>query len=82
MEQSAKIRREPPEIHRSVFSMLSCLLESLNISDSMSIDDLFVYSGLGWSPVGVVPPSLMAHDRVAFPEHEGEQSIFPSWRVR
>lgn len=48
---------------------------------SIDISHLFVYSGLGWSPVGVVLPSLMAHDKVAFPEHEEEQSIFPSWRV-
>ncbi len=70
-------------LQRSTGESPQCFIERFHIPDSMSIDisHLFVCSGLGWSPVGVVLPSLMAHDRVAFREHEEEQFIFPSWRV-
>lgn len=80
MEQSAKIKRDPPEIHRSGF--LSDQSPSLLTCRFPLICAHVCCSGLAWCQAEAVRPSLTAPVPPACPGLDGEPCTSPSWRVR
>ncbi len=94
MEQSAKIKRDPPEIHRSEF-LLKYRQQPLKWSEMWVNSDLRILCictcghmgvclcpGLAWCQVGAVLPSPTALDWPVCPGPDGERCTSPSWKVK